>query len=125
VADVGAGKPGRTVGVRTMMAAGVAVRAAGVTMGVAFSILRGLAVGDVTLTAGARGGGLTGTLRGTAGFSVICGPLNGVGVAVRGGGDAVGRGAGVPVGGGEVGTSTGPRITSAVGSVVGTGVNNR
>jgi hypothetical protein len=88
---VGIGLPVRLTAVGEPVAGrGVGVRTVAVgTLGVAFSTLRGFAVG-VGVAAGARGGGgfagTTGTTRGAAGFSVITGALNGVGVgaAARG-----------------------------------------
>jgi hypothetical protein len=94
-AGVVLGRPavGSGTGVRAA-APGVGVRAAGTGEA---SRLRGLAVAVGAATTGARGAGLTGTLRGTAGFSAICGALNSV--AVGCGGRAVGdrSGSGVEV----------------------------
>jgi hypothetical protein len=85
------------------------------------STLRGLAVAVGCATMGARtGGGLpAGWPRGAAGFSAICGPLNGDGV----GGSGVDDGSRVAV---AVGTAAvGAAASSAVGSASGVGSDRR
>jgi hypothetical protein len=98
----------------------VGVRLTPVPDGVTVTLERGRwAVGCGAPDAGARGAGLTGTTRGTAGFSVICGPENGVGVGATAVAVAVGSAVGV-VGGMSSGMNS-TTWTTTVGSGVGNG----
>jgi hypothetical protein len=98
----------------------VGVRLTGVPdCGVTVTLERGRwAVGCGAPDAGARGAGLTGTTRGTAGFSVICGPEKGVGV----GGSVVAVALAISVGV-AVGIASGTNSTTCT-TAVGSGVGN-